>query len=209
MNERSFTLKGKNIMDTRELILDTAERVLQERGLARVTTRDITRAAGLADGTLYVHFPHKEDLFLAVIQRHLPAFVLTVQPEQAGTQPLGASLEAIGQAAVRYYEELIPLGASLFADPSLLLRHQAWMAEQGGPEQIYRRVAAYIVAEQRLGRIRQDYEAHDVAAALLGPCFQYTFMRHFLGHDPLHQSLQDFVTSVLAPLLTGLATGAD
>jgi AcrR family transcriptional regulator len=196
-------------MDTREHILDTATRVLQERGLARVTTRDITRAAGLADGTLYVHFPHKEDLFLAIIQRHLPAFVPTVQPEQAGTQPLDVSLEAICQAAVRFYEELIPLGASLFADPSLLLRHQAWMVEQGGPEQIYRRVAAYIDAEQRLGRIRQDYDALDVAAALLGPCFQYAFMVLFLGHDPFHQSVQEFVKSVLAPLLAGLATGAD
>src|SRR5215470_16203742 len=153
VSERSFIYRGENFMDTRQHILDTAERILQERGLARVTTRDITRAAGLAEGTLYVHFPHKEDLFLAIIQRHLPAFVPTVQPEQAGMHPLHASLEAIGQAAVRYYGELIPLGASLFADPSLLLRHQAWMAEQGGPEQIYRRVAAYIAAEQNLGRI--------------------------------------------------------
>jgi hypothetical protein len=147
--------------------------------------------------------------FLAIIQRHLPAFVPTVQPEQAGTQPLRASLEAIGQAAVRYYGELIPLGASLFADPSLLLRHQAWMAEQGGPEQIYRRVAAYIAAEQHIGRIRQDYEPHAVAAALLGPCFQYAFMRQFLGRDPFHQSEQEFVTSVLDPLLTGLTAVAD
>jgi AcrR family transcriptional regulator len=209
MNERSFILKEENVMDTRQHILDTTERMLQERGLARVTTRDITRAAGLAAGTLYVHFPHKEDLFLAIIQRHLPAFVPTVQPEQAGTQPLRASLEAIGQAAVRYYGELIPLAASLFADPSLLLRHQAWMAEHGGPEQIYQRVAAYIVAEQRIGRIRQDYEASDVAAALLGPCFQYAFMQHFLGRALFHQSEQEFVTSVLAPLLTGLSAGAE
>jgi len=194
-------------MDTRQHLLETAERVLQQRGLARVTTRDITRAAGVADGTLYVHFPHKEDLFMAIIQRHLPAFVPTVQPEQAGTQPLRASLEAIGLAAVRYYGELIPLGASLFADPSLLLRHQAWMAEHGSPEQIYQHVAAYIVAEQHHGRIRQDYEPRDVAATLLGPCFQYAFLRHFLGRDPFGQSEQEFVTSVLAPLLTGLAAG--
>src|SRR5215831_11230715 len=141
MSERSLTWKGRYMKETRQHILDTAERILKEQGLARVTTRDITRAAGLAEGTLYVHFPHKEDLFLNIIQRHLPAFVPTVQPEQAGTQPLRASLEAIGQAASRYYAELIPLAASLFADPSLLLRHQAWMAEHGGPERIYERVA--------------------------------------------------------------------
>ncbi|HEY0757314.1 MAG TPA: TetR/AcrR family transcriptional regulator [Ktedonobacteraceae bacterium] len=193
-------------MDTRQHILATAERILQERGLARITTRDITRAAGLAAGTLYVHFPHKEDLFLAIIQRHLPAFVPTVQPEQAGTQPLNASLEAIAQAAVGYYAELIPLAASLFADPSLLLRHQAWMAEHGGPERIYERVAAYIVAEQRVGRIYQSCEPRAVAVALLGPCFQYAFMRHFLGTDPFEQSVNEFVASMIAPLLSGLTT---
>src|SRR5579864_7621795 len=120
VNERALIHMRRNFMDTRQHILDTAERILQQRGLARVTTRDITRAAGLADGTLYVHFPHKEDLFLAIIQRHLPAFVPTVQPEQAGAQSLRASLEALSQAAVRYYAELIPLSASLFADPALL-----------------------------------------------------------------------------------------
>jgi len=83
------------------------------------------------------------------------------------------------------------------------------MAEQGGPEQIYQRVAAYIAAEQQIGRIRQDYEPRDVAAALLGPCFQYAFMRHFLGRDPFDQTEQEFVTCVLEPLITGLAVTAD
>ncbi len=196
-------------MDTRQHILDTTEHVLQERGLARVTTRDIARAAGIADGTLYVHFPHKEDLFLAIIQRHLPAFVPTVQPEQAGTQSLGASLAAISQAAIRYYAELIPLTAAFFADRPLLLRHQTWMNEHGSPERLYERVAAYIVAEQQIGRIRSACEPRAVAASLLGPCFQYAFMRHFLGKDPLDQTEDEFVVSTLAPLLTGLTAIVD
>ena len=66
------------------------------------------------------------------------------------------------------------------------------------PEQIYQRVAAYIVAEQCIGRIRQDYEARDVAAALLGPCFQYAFMRHFLGRDPFHQSEEESPATALS-----------
>ena len=191
-------------MDTRQHILGAAERIMQERGLARVTTRDISRAAGVADGTLYVHFPHKEDLFLAILQQHLPTFVPTVVPAQAGSQPLQTSLEAIGTAAVYFYAELIPLTASLFADPALLTRHQAWMAEHGGPEQIYKRVAAYITAEQEIGRVRAGYRPLDVAATLLGPCFQYAFMRHFLGKDPLGQTAEEFVMSMITTLLTGL-----
>jgi hypothetical protein len=63
--------------------------------------------------------------------------------------------------------------------------------------------------EQRIGRICQHCEPRDVATALLGPCFQYAFMRHFLGKDPLGQSEEEFVAGMLVPLLTGLTTATD
>lgn len=195
--------------DTRQKILEAAERAIQEQGLGRVTTRDIARAAGLADGTLYVHFPHKEDLFLAVIQRNLPDFAAAVDVERAGAGPLAASLKGIAHAALRYYASLIPWAAALFADPDLLGRHRAWMAEHGTPQRIYERVAAYIAAEQHGDRIKAELDPLAVAAALLGPCFQYVFLRQFLGADPLPLPDRRFVTEVVSALLQGVTTPAE
>jgi AcrR family transcriptional regulator len=63
-------------LGTREKIVEAAERVMRERGLARTTTKEIARAAGYSEGTLYKHFESKEDLFLAVLAERFPAFVV-------------------------------------------------------------------------------------------------------------------------------------
>ena len=38
---------------------------MRGKGLVRATTKEIARAAGLSEGTLYNHFANKEELFPA------------------------------------------------------------------------------------------------------------------------------------------------
>jgi AcrR family transcriptional regulator len=52
----------------RELLLDSARRLFRERG-TKVTSLAITEGAGLAAGTLYRHFPTREDLLAALSER--------------------------------------------------------------------------------------------------------------------------------------------
>ncbi len=192
-------------MHTRQHILEATERVLQSKGLARATTKEIAREARCAEGTLYKHFHDKEDIFLAVIQEHLPDFVLKVSEEDAGKRSLNASLQEIALAAIRYYEQLIPLTVSLFADSELIERHRMWMQEQNtGPQRIYERVTAYIEAEQRLGRIADSLDAFSVASLLLGPCFQYAFLRYFTGAEPFRFSGAQFMVDIVTTLAKGL-----
>ena len=54
---------------TRELILDTAEVVFQERGVAHASLNEIALAAGLTRGAIYWHFKDKADLFDAMMKR--------------------------------------------------------------------------------------------------------------------------------------------
>ncbi|WP_246723544.1 TetR/AcrR family transcriptional regulator [Rhizobium sp. ARZ01] len=53
----------------REQILDGAKRVFMEQGFDAASMNDITRAAGVSKGTIYVYFENKEDLFAELIQR--------------------------------------------------------------------------------------------------------------------------------------------
>jgi TetR/AcrR family fatty acid metabolism transcriptional regulator len=53
----------------RTQILDAASRVFSERGYHRTTVRDVARAAGIADGTIYLYFSSKQELLLALIAR--------------------------------------------------------------------------------------------------------------------------------------------
>src|SRR6266478_5564709 len=50
--------------DKRSRILDAAIRVFAERGFHSATVAEIARAAGVADGTIYLYFKGKDDLLL-------------------------------------------------------------------------------------------------------------------------------------------------
>ncbi len=49
--------------ETRRRLLEAATRLFAERGLHAVTSAAIARAAGVATGTFYLHFPDKQALF--------------------------------------------------------------------------------------------------------------------------------------------------
>lgn len=57
--------------DTRTHLLDTAERLFAELGIAAVSTREIGKAAGQANKSVVgYHFGTRADLVLAIAQRH-------------------------------------------------------------------------------------------------------------------------------------------
>jgi AcrR family transcriptional regulator len=77
--------------DTRDRILDAAAHVMRTRGFARTTTKEIARAAGYSEATLYKHFLDKTDLFLAVLKERLPSLGSTLSA-------LSAAIDADTQA---------------------------------------------------------------------------------------------------------------
>lgn len=54
---------------TRNRILDTAEQVFLDKGVARTSLADIAGTAGVTRGAIYWHFKNKTDLFDAMMQR--------------------------------------------------------------------------------------------------------------------------------------------
>ena len=56
-------------LETRTLILDTAERVFEEKGVSHTSLAEIAKAAGLTRGAIYWHFKNKVDLFEAMMDR--------------------------------------------------------------------------------------------------------------------------------------------
>lgn len=56
-------------LETRNRLLDTAERVFSERGVSHTSLADIAKAAGVTRGAIYWHFKNKADLFDAMMDR--------------------------------------------------------------------------------------------------------------------------------------------
>ena len=70
---------------TAERILDAAEALFAERGYAGATLRDVAAEVGLRTPSLYNHFPSKESLYAAVLERGISP-VLDVLTEVVETR---------------------------------------------------------------------------------------------------------------------------
>ena len=55
--------------ETRNAILDAAERVFQERGVSHTSLAEIATAAGVTRGAIYWHFANKSDVFDALFEQ--------------------------------------------------------------------------------------------------------------------------------------------
>jgi len=70
---------------TREVILDTAERLFAAHGVDGVALRDLARDMGLTAPSLYNHFPSKQALYDAVLERGLrPIFEIVAEAWHPG-----------------------------------------------------------------------------------------------------------------------------
>ncbi|MEX2195425.1 MAG: TetR/AcrR family transcriptional regulator [Thermoleophilaceae bacterium] len=145
---------------TRERILVQALRLFAERGFRATTVGDIEEAAGLAPrrGSLYKHFPSKEEVLRAVLERHaqrmegmesvvelMPAedseaeFLLLVR---AGLAQLHRDRDLI-RLVIREGDRFPELAAYRERLASLVLRGTAeWIRRQGGDELDAEAVAA-------------------------------------------------------------------
>jgi AcrR family transcriptional regulator len=57
-----MTKRQENALKTRRKLIDTAENLLKTNGFNALCVEDITKSAGVAKGTFYVYFKHKEDI---------------------------------------------------------------------------------------------------------------------------------------------------
>src|SRR5436190_12719396 len=57
--------------DKRARILEAAVRVFADRGFFNATVAEIARAAGVADGTIYLYFKGKDDLLLRLFDEKM------------------------------------------------------------------------------------------------------------------------------------------
>jgi len=70
---------------TREALLDAAECVFMEQGVASAALEEVARRAGLTRGAIYWHFRNKVDLFNAMVDRvRLPLGNLISELQQQG-----------------------------------------------------------------------------------------------------------------------------
>ena len=190
---------------TRASLVAATKALVAEVGYHQVTTRAIAKRAGVADGTMYRHFPDKRSLFVATVldsNRHIEDAMADL-PSRAGTGTLGGTITECLVALSTLRGAVIPIEQALMSDPELLQQQSAdadalSVESLGGPPQL---LAAYLAAEQRQGRIRATVDTAALAVLLLAALFG-------LALSPLGRpgTLEGVLAEAVDMLLEGVAT---
>src|SRR5829696_8205195 len=72
VKQRAMAVEDKE--ERRNAILDAAERLFLQHPDRMANVSEVASDAGVAKGTVYLYFPSKEEMLLALHERHVAAF---------------------------------------------------------------------------------------------------------------------------------------
>lgn len=181
-------------------ILRATEKLIRSRGLACVTTRQISQQVGCSEGALYVHFKGRLELLLAVLEESLPGMLRPLEglKESLGRGTPHENLARALDGIFKFHRRVVPVTAGLFAEPELLAAYRNSLNRQGkGPHLSMRVIEEYIRSEQELGRIDSPVDAKLAAGLIMSSSFFRAFVEQFFG-KPMQPGWKEFAKQVIA-----------
>jgi AcrR family transcriptional regulator len=188
---------------TRTQIVTATRKLIEDRGIAHITTKQIAKTAGCAEGTIFRHFARKEDLLLAAVMAGFPSLRESLMTISGGTPR--ERLQRLVLNVIRFFEQVTPAAVAVLSDAELTRRHRETMREHnGGPQRLYMAVSRFIETEQARGALHADLSPANISSALLGPCFFRVFTRLSFGKNALEITDEEFVAGLVDTLWDGL-----
>ena len=86
VKQRAMAVEDKE--ERRQAILDAVEKLYLMQPERMPNVAEVAEAAGLAKGTVYLYFPTKEEMLLALHERHVASFFAQLMKKLAGPGPL-------------------------------------------------------------------------------------------------------------------------
>ncbi len=188
-------LRGDDGQNLRDYLITAAARLIDQRGSAGLSVRDIAREAQVADGALYNYFEDKEDLLAQALLAHVGA-VMASAPlmPPAGSGTVQENLRLFIDRGLSVLVRVTPAFAGLLAQPKVLNRFHTMVggdaafgatadghgadaarpADQDtgqageGPRGLPESLTAYLLAEQRLGRIDTAADVDAASTLIIG-----------------------------------------
>ena len=126
---RQRAIQAEDKQERRETILDAAANLLLRSPERIASMADVADEAGLAKGTVYLYFPSKEELLLAVHERNIDGFFRALIARLASDRPV-----AIGDVLALTHEHMVdpplflPLAARCFGLMAQSMPPEAAMA---------------------------------------------------------------------------------
>ncbi len=153
--------------DKRERILDAAVRVFARKGFHATRVSEVAKAAGVADGTIYLYFKSKDDLLVSLFEHRVERLLAYLDTEL----PRVASASFKLQRVIELQLGLLEGERDLAEVVTVILRQSTkLMKEYAAPKfTAYLDAIARVIAEgQASGELRADLSPHLAARAIFG-----------------------------------------
>ncbi len=173
------------VVPARERILAAAFEAFAEQGFARTSTLDIARRARVSKRDLYAHFPDKQALLTACIERRAEAMrLLPDLPPPTNRQMLAASLAAFGQNLIReIIEPRVITAFRLAIGEAQRFPELAQTLERAGREGA-RRALVKLLTKAQSRELLGPGEPQDLAAQYFGLLWEGLLISLLLGVTP-------------------------
>lgn len=187
------TARRQQAEQRRAQLIDTALAVFAEKGVEAATVKELSEAAGVAQGLLYHYFRSKEELLRAALDRHyfLPELRRITSPDR--NRPAAEVLLEVAEGFVTMLRERRPLLQLMMreapSNPAVAER-----VERARREGV-RLLAEYLTSRVSAGELR-PHDTTAVARLLLDAAF----MAH-LTETPT----DSFLRAVVEVILHGIA----
>jgi TetR/AcrR family fatty acid metabolism transcriptional regulator len=153
--------------DKRERILDAAVRVFARKGFHATRVSEVAKAAGVADGTIYLYFESKDHLLISLFEHRVERLLAYLETELPRAPSASHRLQRIIELQLGLLE-----GERDLAEVVTVILRQSTklMKEYAAPKfNAYLDVIAGVIAEgQAAGELRDDVSPHLAARAVFG-----------------------------------------
>ena len=153
--------------DKRERILEAAVRVFARNGFHATRVSEVAKAAGVADGTIYLYFKSKDELLVSLFEDRVERLLAFLETELPRAESAPAKLRRVIEIQLGLLE-----GERDLAEVVTVILRQSTklMKEYAAPKfTAYLDTIGRVVAEgQAAGELRTDVSPHLAARAIFG-----------------------------------------
>ena len=161
------TAKKKAGADKRDRILKAAIKVFAKNGFYATRVSEIAKAAGVADGTIYLYFKNKDDVLINIFENGIQQLLVILREVVASEEPFDARITSIIELQLGLLEEQRDLAevitVNLRQSSTLLKQYAAPLFME------YIEVIAGVIRDgQQNGAFRKEINARVAARSLFG-----------------------------------------
>jgi AcrR family transcriptional regulator len=163
-------------------ILDAAAALMLRWGYNKTTVDDIARTAGVAKGTIYLHWKTREDLFFALMEREYMRLTQDIQ-QRIASDPNGGTLAGITKHSMLATMKSPLMKAVMLRDTDLM---GEWMRKEYASETFAQQMAqplGLLESYQRRGIIRDDIEVRKLVYMLDAVTMGFLVIDQYMPED--------------------------